>query len=183
VIPAPTIASTDPAAWGVAWTEAIELWMKQAGIGVDCSGLVYSILERLHAEHGAMLPRELGQSTYSIIDGQRATNADVPQFGSLGIDVPSPLELQPGDTMQIAGHVRIVMEVTTRQTAPTLVEFTTAESTPDGRSAAGTTYEGPRRHEWQWDGTTLRHRYPGGAWEDSGETPNYQRHVLPPADG
>jgi len=58
-----------------------------------------------------------------------------------------------------------------------------ARSTPDGRSAAGTTYEGPRRHEWQWDGTTLRHRYPGGAWEDSGETPNYQRHVLPPADG
>jgi hypothetical protein len=184
VVDPPAVEGDDPAVWGPAWKAAIEQWMQTTGIGVDCNGLVYQALLLVQQSTGAPTTREAG-GRVSALDyyGDHRTLATVDHLGSLG-DTIEPLELQPGDVMQIPDHVRIVMRVDARDPASRRIEFTTAESTVDGRTEPVTTYEGPRAHGWRWEDGELSHRYEDSTeWLPSNETPNYRRHLLPPDQG
>jgi hypothetical protein len=190
----PSDATPGDDAWQAAWKAAIQAWMVQIGIGVDCNGLVYQAMLRVQRDpdlgarttgqagedNGALdwhLGNVTGVTTESL--GGVATD-DIP---ALGEDI-SAFELRPGDAMYIPGHVRIIMEVRSNDGA--IIEFTTAESTVDGRFGEGETYEGPRMHHWKYDGSILWRRHEKSTdadWTDSGEDPRYCRHLMPPAVG
>jgi hypothetical protein len=204
VLAAPVPAAgvvADDAWWIDAWTAAIQQWMVQVGIGVDCNGLVFQAMLRVRAAapEGRTSRVNGASGVTDYYDASRATRVGTEAFGgddidpdpnvtvALGEDIPDLLELQPGDVMYLShSHVRIVMSVERRNRAARVIEFTTAESTVDGRTGEGQTYEGPRVHYWRWDGD-LRERYEGSdpedplAWTDAEEAPSYRRHLVPPA--
>ncbi len=187
VIAPPTIPGTNAGQWATAWKNTLQDWMAKAGVGVDCSGLVYSTLRAIQQRvTGARTSGDAG--TNGILDAATASGADVPMFGSMGTPVTNWFTIQPGDTMTIPGHVRIVMTVEER--TDTLIRFTTSESTPNPSAEPGSdTYEGPRWHEWIYqvtpDGVVRQQRYvPGGplsAWDENPDNIIISSHIAPPS--
>jgi hypothetical protein len=176
---------SDPAYWEAAWRPIIEAWLVRVGIGLDCNGFVYQALhavKRAGAQttgHGILdyLPNEDLSRTNATIDGM----AGLDGLG-LGLDVQAPDGLQVADVMVIhqpSEHIRIIIDV---RRADGVTNFTTAESTADGRYGDGGTVNGPRVHYWRYTSEGLEHQYEGStAWLPSGETPIYRRHLAPAA--
>lgn len=112
----------------------LETWLRTHGVGVDCSGFVSQALNRVLARTRAAAGQE-GPSP-EIRLGAAALKGGSRGFARVGAGggCEGPRCLQPGDTMFIPGHIRIVTNVAERDGG---VEFSTAESRAGGRERVG----------------------------------------------
>jgi hypothetical protein len=142
--------------------EDLRNWLVRYGVGVDCSGFVSQALNRVteRIQEGPLAAgEELNRGAGSLRGGARG-------FTAVG-DVS---QLQPGDTMYIPGHIRIVTSVRHDEAGGTV--FTTAESRAGGQADVG-----PDRAEWRdHEGQLQMRRSPTDAWSASGERPTYGRY-------
>lgn len=171
--------------WGAAWRAPIEAWLLRVGIGLDCSGFVYQALDAARDATGATSTGNGVFVSYPNVDSSRTFVSDE-QMGALGELVTAPDGLEPAVIMFIApdgGHIRIITQVDRSQLADGITEFTTAESTADGRRSPDGA-NGPRAHAWRYNHGALEHRYEGATeWLASSERPVYRRHLNVPAAG
>ncbi len=137
-------------------------WLIRYGIGVDCSAFVSQALNRVTEEirGGPLAPGErLSAGSTGLRGGARGFTW-----------IQDVTQLQPGDTMYIPGHIRIVTGV--RRDADGAVLFTTAESRAGGRADVG-----PDRAQWRYQNGRLQmRRAPSEAWTVSGERPVFGRY-------
>lgn len=111
--------------------DELRTWLREHGIGVDCSGFVRLALMRVMEAQGGPAgdaAADPGHGTGQL----RPTDRDVDR-------VASPGDLAPGDTMNIPGHVRIIARV--QHVDEGGVEFTTYESRAGGQARVGMTEE------------------------------------------
>ena len=154
----------------------IERWMREFGLGQDCSGFVYEALSRADR---ALASR--GAGGFSNPLGGPATYVGSATLARGGEPVARPDDLRPGDVMyrppsasNPIGHIRIIDEVRAGDGG---IAFHTAESTAslDGPAARWWRFPDPSRFaslEEQSDGTW--HVAP--AEEQANE---YSRRLLP----
>lgn len=138
--------------------DELRTWLREHGIGVDCSGFVRLALMRVMEAQGGPAgdaAADPGHGTGQL----RPTDRDVDR-------VSSPGDLAPGDTMNIPGHVRIIARV--RHLDEGGVEFTTYESRAGGRQRVGMTEQRWRYPARDAFGGLLRHTSAGG-WRRAGE--------------
>jgi len=142
--------------------EDLRTWLVRYGIGVDCSGFVSQALNRV---------------TETIQEGPLAAGEQINR-GASGLRgsargftaVRDVSQLQPGDTMYIPGHIRIVTSVRRDEEGRTV--FTTAESRAGGRADVG-----PDSAEWRYhEGHLQMRRAPTDAWSASREQPTFGRY-------
>lgn len=142
--------------------EDLRNWLVRYGIGVDCSGFVSQALNRVTERvQGAPLAarEQLNRGAGSLRGGARGFTT-----------ISDASQLQPGDTMHIPGHIRIVLSVRRDEEGRTV--FTTAESRAGGRADVG-----PDRAEWRYhEGQLQMRRSPTEAWSASGERPTFGRY-------
>lgn len=141
--------------------EDLRNWLIQYGIGVDCSGFVSQALNRV---------------TERIQDRPLAANEQINRGagqlrgGARGFtQIRDTAQLQPGDTMYIPGHIRIITSV--RRDDDGGIVFTTAESRAGGRADVG-----PDRAEWRYHNNRLQiRRSSNDRWSNSRERPTFGR--------
>jgi peptidoglycan hydrolase-like protein with peptidoglycan-binding domain len=116
--------------------EDLETWLRTHGVGVDCSGFVSQALtsvlqKQRHAAglEGPVKPISLGSK------GLKGGSKDFAKVGE-GKDCKGPRCLQPGDTMYIPGHIRILASVEAKDGG---IQFTTFESAAAKRKRLGLT--------------------------------------------
>jgi hypothetical protein len=142
--------------------EDLRNWLVRYGIGVDCSGFVSQALNHV-TETIQEGPLAAGEQISRGASGLRA--------GARGFTaVRDVSQLQPGDTMYIPGHIRILTSV--RRDAEGRTVFTTAESRAGGRADVG-----PDSAEWRYhEGHLQMRRTPTDAWSASREQPTFGRY-------
>jgi hypothetical protein len=182
---------SDDAYWASAWRPVIEAWLIKVGLGLDCSGFVYQALHEVQRETGAQTTGDASDEDgildyYPNVDTGRTLASDEAMGGvtneTLGMEVQAPEGLEVADVMYIHNHIRILMQVDRSRAAEGITQFTTAESTYDGRYSSGGQTRGPRVHEWRYRQGALEQRYEGAQdWVASSETPVYRRHLAPAA--
>lgn len=108
--------------------EEMESWLRKHGVGVDCSGFVSQALNNAMAKGWAASGREGDAPQFKLgSTGTGSLKGGKGKFAKVGSskECTGPKCLQPGDTMSIPGHVRIVVSV---EPSDGSVEFTTFES-------------------------------------------------------
>ncbi len=134
---------------------AVQHWMQETGVGVDCSGFV---LQATHNARQALINHindcnamfmEMGLNfAYNVPD---PTDINVRSAASFRGEpaVGTPLNLRPGDTWVVSegGHIRVIIEVreVLKADATEAIEFVTAESSGGSTSPN----PGPIRKTWQ----------------------------------
>jgi hypothetical protein len=143
-------------------SEDLRAWLVRYGIGVDCSGFVSQALNRVTEtiqEEPLAAGERINRGAGSLRGGARGFTV-----------ISDPSQLQPGDTMHIPGHIRIILSV--RRDAEGQTLFTTAESRAGGRADVG-----PDRAEWRYhEGQLQVRRSPTGAWSATRERPTFGRY-------
>lgn len=141
--------------------EDLRNWLIRYGVGVDCSGFVSQALNRVTEEIRGR-PLAAGEQ---LKKGAAGLRGGVRRF----TEIKDPAQLQPGDTMHIPGHIRIITNV--RREAGGIV-FVTAESRSGGRADVG-----PDRAEWRFrNGQLQMRRSAADAWSDSDEDTTFGRY-------
>jgi hypothetical protein len=142
--------------------EDLRNWLVRYGIGVDCSGFVSQALNRVtETIQGGPLAagEQINRGASGLRGGARGFAA-----------VRDVSQLQPGDTMYIPGHIRILTGV--RRDTEGRTVFTTAESRAGGRADVG-----PDRAEWRYhNGQLQMRRSPTDPWSASTERPTFGRY-------
>lgn len=112
----------------------LRIWLRTHGIGVDCSGFVSHALTRVMEQ--SMHAQGIQGPVQEIYKGSTGLKGGSEGFAAVGKDktCTGPRCLQPGDTMYIPGHIRIVSKVEQRDGG---VEFTTLESYAGGKERVG----------------------------------------------
>jgi hypothetical protein len=142
-------------------SEDLRNWLVHYGIGVDCSAFVSQALNEV-TEQISGTPLAASERISLGSGGLRG--------GAAGFTrVADPTQLQPGDTMYIPGHIRIVTAA--RRDPDGAVIFSTAESRAGGGDI------GPDAGEWRYfQGQLQLRRSPDAEWGNSQENPTYGRY-------
>lgn len=146
--------------------EELRGWLREHGIGVDCSGFVSQALTHLVQQQ-----RYAAGEQGPVEHRWRGTGALRPESEGF-TKVDAPRDLAPGDTMSIPGHVRIVASVHIGDEG---LEFTTYESRAGGRERIGMA-----EHDWRYPDpdqfANLQRQGPDGRWASVRGSPKYARY-------
>ncbi len=133
----------------------IQDWMRQTGIGVDCSGFVvqaaYHAREAIRADletKNQSLEARDSSDRYDIAGARELKVRNAQSFTS-GQEVESPIDMRPGDAWVVSNgsHIRIVTSIQqfTKGDGVGAIRFETAESSGSSKQAM----PGPTRRIWK----------------------------------